>query len=155
ERRLRGVGHPPRSAAEMAEWLRRLGDLSPADLEGPMAALLEQLQAEGRARLIELPGAGAEPRRWVAVEDEDTYRRAFGLTEAAPAEAREAGAAVLARSLQTHALVGLADVLARYPFEPEWARGQLQEWAAVGRAVPVEREGEPLAWSAPANLEQV
>jgi len=36
ERRLRGLGIPPRSVPEMAEWLRRLGDLSPADLEGPM-----------------------------------------------------------------------------------------------------------------------
>ena len=26
DRRLRGVGHPPSSAAEMGEWLRRVGD---------------------------------------------------------------------------------------------------------------------------------
>src|SRR5207247_1184307 len=37
ERRLRGIGQPPRTATEMAEWLRRLGDLAPDDLEGPMA----------------------------------------------------------------------------------------------------------------------
>src|SRR5262249_49552361 len=35
ERRLRGFGHPPRSATEMTEWLRRLGDLTPDELEGP------------------------------------------------------------------------------------------------------------------------
>ncbi len=45
ERRLRGVGQPPRTATEMAEWLRRLGDLTPEDLEGPMAAFLEQLRS--------------------------------------------------------------------------------------------------------------
>ena len=55
ERRLRGLGQPPRSATEMAEWLRRLGDLTPDELEGPMAAFLEQLEAEGRACRLELP----------------------------------------------------------------------------------------------------
>src|SRR5262249_9534480 len=55
ERRLRGVGQPPRSATEMAEWLRRLGDLTPEELEGPMAVFLEQLQTEGRACRLELP----------------------------------------------------------------------------------------------------
>src|SRR5207247_8012737 len=33
ERRLRGLGQPPRTATETAEWLRRLGDLAPGDLE--------------------------------------------------------------------------------------------------------------------------
>src|SRR6185312_6222505 len=55
ERRLRGLGQPPRTATEMAEWLRRLGDLAPEELEGPMAAFLEQLQSEGRACRLELP----------------------------------------------------------------------------------------------------
>ena len=36
-------------ATEMAEWLRRLGDLTPAELEGPMAEFLEELEADGRA----------------------------------------------------------------------------------------------------------
>src|SRR5262249_21306173 len=46
ERRLRGLGQPPRSTTEMAEWLRRLGDLAAGDLEGPMAAFLEELEAD-------------------------------------------------------------------------------------------------------------
>jgi ATP-dependent Lhr-like helicase len=155
ERRLRGLGQPPRSVAEMAEWLRRLGDLTPGELEGPMAGFLEQLRAEGRAELLELPGS-AEPARWVATEEAELYRRAFGLVEAEPGEAREAGSAIFARFLQTHALVGLADVLRRYPFEEAWARAQLEGWARAGRAVAVPAgEGAPLQWSAPANLEQV
>ena len=56
ERRLRGLGQPPRSATEMAEWLRRLGDLSPAELEGPMAAFLQELEADGRARTDRVAG---------------------------------------------------------------------------------------------------
>jgi ATP-dependent Lhr-like helicase len=69
--------------------------------------------------------------------------------------AREAAAFILARFLQTHALVGLADVLARYPFERGWAQAQLEEWARSGRAVIVQPEAETMQWSAPENLEQV
>ena len=84
ERRLRGLGQPPRSATEVAEWLRRLGDLAPSELEGPMAAFLQELEADGRARRIELPRC-REPVRWVAAEEEALYRQAFGL------DARRAG----------------------------------------------------------------
>ena len=45
---LRGLGQPPRSATEAAEWLRRLGDLSPSELEGPMALFLHELESDGR-----------------------------------------------------------------------------------------------------------
>ena len=89
ERRLRGLGQPPRSATEAAEWLRRLGDLSASELEGPMAAFLQELEADGRACRIELPGC-REPMRWVAAEEESLYRQAFGLETAAPEQARTA-----------------------------------------------------------------
>lgn len=156
ERRLRGVGRPPRSAAEMAEWLRRLGDLTPGALEGPMAALLAELEADGRAVRVELPGC-REPLRHVAAEEADVYRKAFGLADAAPEEAQEAGRVVLARFLSTHALVGLADVLERYPFDENWARRQLEEWSRSGRVVAVQHGDatEPPQWSVPENLEQV
>ncbi|MFO0841203.1 MAG: DEAD/DEAH box helicase [Gemmataceae bacterium] len=81
ERRLRGMGQVPRSASEMAEWLRRLGDLTEAELEGPMAGLLDELRVDGRATLLDLPGV-ANPTRWVLSEEEDLYRRAWGLREA-------------------------------------------------------------------------
>jgi ATP-dependent Lhr-like helicase len=154
ERRLRGVGQPPRSATEMAEWLRRLGDLSPDELEGPMAAFLEQLQREGRACYVEFPRGS----RWVSAEDAEQYRQAFALDgNAADAEQRQsAGTAILQRFLTTHALVGLDDVLARYPFEPAWARRQLEEWSRAGRIVAVSAlQGESVVFSDPANLEQV
>ena len=155
ERRLRGLGQPPRSATEAAEWLRRLGDLSPSELEGPMALFLQELEADGRARRIELPPC-PEPTRWVAVEDELCYRRAFGLEPAEPEQARAAATAIFERFLTTHALVGLADVLNRYPFDPQWAQQQLEEWARAGRATAVRRDDAgPLQWSAPENLEQV
>jgi ATP-dependent Lhr-like helicase len=163
ERRLRGLGQPPRSATEMAEWLRRLGDLAPSDLEGPMTAFLAELEADGRAARIELPRV-SEPARWVLTEEAPPYRQAFGLPpvgagsgDPAPDEQTTAGELILSRFLQTHALVGLRDVLGRYPFEEAWARRKLEEWAGSGRltALPPRDETEPLRWSAPENLEQV
>jgi ATP-dependent Lhr-like helicase len=155
ERRLRGMGQPPRSPTEMAEWLRRLGDLAPADLEGPMRGLLDELVIDGRAIILDLPGV-TEPRRWVLAEEGDLYKHAFGLIPAAPEATKQAGEAILVRFLATHALVGLADVLGRYPFELEWAQKNLLEWARVGKAVLIPQgEGAPMQWSAPGNLQQV
>jgi ATP-dependent Lhr-like helicase len=155
EKRLRGVGMPPRTVAEMAEWLRRLGDLTNAQLEGPMLGFLEQLEAEGRALRLELPRC-RQPMRWVATEEESLYRQAFGLADATADQAQEAGAAILARFLTTHALVGLAEVLDRYPFDAAWTERQLKEWERAGRVVPVQRaEVETMQWSAPENLESV
>jgi ATP-dependent Lhr-like helicase len=151
EKRLRGLGMPPRTATEMAEWLRRLGDLTQGELEGPMAAFLEELRADGRALSIELPRV-REPRRWIAAEDEALYRDAF----AASGSANEAAAHIFERFLVTHALVGLKEILDRYPFDEDWARRQLEAWSRSGRVVPVQRgQLEPVQWSAPANLEQV
>jgi ATP-dependent Lhr-like helicase len=156
ERRLRGMGQPPRTATEMAEWLRRLGDLAPAELEGPMASFLEELASDGRVWRFEMPGV-PEPRRWVLAEEADLYGEAFGLRETDAGSARRAAEIILGRFLETHALVGLEDVLRRYPFERAWAGRQLEEWTRSGRlvAVPPAAEGEPLQWSAAENLEQV
>ncbi len=61
ENRLRHHGMPPRSVEEMAERLRLLGDMSPSELSGPMAAFLGELEESGRAVRIELAGT-REPR---------------------------------------------------------------------------------------------
>ena len=47
ESRLRGIGHPPRTIDEMAETLRRLGDLAPSELAGPMLGFLVELETRG------------------------------------------------------------------------------------------------------------
>lgn len=166
ERRLRGVGQPPRSTAEMAEWLRRLGDLAASDLEGPMAAFLVELEADGRAVRLTLPG-GEQPERWILAEDRGLYEEAFGLAGSpltrcegeglrVRGETEAAAEHILTRFLTTHALVGLSDVLRRYPFEAAWVERKLEEWSSSGRLVVVPRgELEPLQWSAPENLEQV
>lgn len=157
ERRLRNIGLPPRSAAEMAEYLRKLGDLSTTELEGPMQALLAQLAIEGLACRIELPRS-REPSRWVLAEEVNLYHQAFGLGDSAadPAERQAAAVTILERFLGTHALVGLQDVLERYPFDRVWAQRQLEDWASRGRAVQVQsNQDEPVRWAATENLEQI
>jgi ATP-dependent helicase Lhr and Lhr-like helicase len=177
ERRLRGLGQPPRTTAEAAEWLRRLGDVSASEMEGPAESLLRELEADQRARRITLPGQHGE--RWISAEEEALYLSAF--SGAATAEAQQAAQTILFRFLQTHALVGLRDVLARYPFEPGWAEQMLHEWARTGKLVTVSggahrdvyvsrdphaspspspsssesAERGEMQWSIPANLEQV
>jgi ATP-dependent Lhr-like helicase len=91
------------------------------------------------------------------VEEAERYELAFGLRAAESEQVQRAAETILARFLQTHALVGLDDVLRRYPFEREWAARKLAEWASSGRlvALPPAGEAEPLQWSAPDNLEQV
>jgi ATP-dependent helicase Lhr and Lhr-like helicase len=156
ERRLRGLGQPPRSATEMAEWLRRLGDVAPSELEGPMAVYLEELEADGRAKRLTL-SSGRGQERWILTEEQVNYRQAFGLTPAEPHQRQAAAETILSRFLDTHALVGLGDVLERYPFERGWTRRQIETWAQSGRLVAVRRDTDTEApqWSAPANLEQV
>ena len=164
ERRLRGLGMPPRNLAETAEWLRQLGDVTTGELEGPLAEFLQQLAAEGRATTITLPG-GAEPQRWVLAEEADQYRQAFGIDGTPIVGA--AAETILFRFLATHALVGLEDVLRRYPFERRWAQRQLDDWAQTGRVVSIpahpafstpDGEVAPAAdmqYSLPGNLEGV
>ena len=76
EARLRGVGHPPRTVDEMAEWLRRLGDLSDAEVAGPMLGFLKELETQGRCRRVDLGGV-EKPERWIGIEEEGLYREAF------------------------------------------------------------------------------
>ncbi len=157
--RLRQSSRPPRTAEEMAEYLRLLGDLTVAEVVGPMASFLDELERAGRAGTIELPGT-SDPRRWIAAEDVPLYRRAFpgmgqvgwvqptdqtpghpvGYTHPTEILSEEARAAIIERFLRNHALIGLADLTARYPIEPVEALELLERWAEEGKAV---RLGEP------------
>lgn len=155
ERRLRGMGRPPRSSAEMAEWLRRLGDLAGDEVDDALTGWLRELEQEARVCQLQLPGSVPNPR-WLLAEEEVLYRQAFGMAEVEPQQQQQAAETILLRFLTTHALVSLADILTRYPFDPDWAKQKLQEWSGSGRLVPVAAaQGEPLQWSAPENLEQV
>ncbi len=152
ESRLRGIGHPPRTAEEMAETLRTLGDLAPSDLFGPMRQFISELERVGRARSIVLSGLN-EPERWISVEDADLYASAFADSEVLTPGLET----IVRRYLQTHALVGLDDLTARYPIGPALATDLLERWADAGMLVrlePVDVGDEP-RWADGRNLAEV
>ncbi len=154
EARLRGAGHPPRSVAEMAEELRRLGDLAPSELAGPMLGFLEALQAEGRALRVEIPGT-AEPARFISDEDAGLYAEAFPGGDGVGPDPAVSG--VVRRYLRGHALIGLDDLTARYPIGPALATELLERFADEGgliRLDPADGSGEP-RWADRGNLEEV
>jgi ATP-dependent Lhr-like helicase len=152
DQRLRRSGRPPRSRDEMAECLRVLGDITAGELSGVMPAFLEELRAEGRALAIDLPGT-AEPRRWVFAEHEPLYRAAFppapdhaGSPRASDGHTLPQGDAlargrIAFRFLETHALVGMDELLARYPLSPAEATDLLERWSEEGTVVRVGGDG--------------
>ena len=109
DRRLRGVGQPPRSKPEAAEWLRRLGDVSRQELEGPLYEYLRELELEAIVTKIHLKNC-PEPERWILAEEAELYQTAFAADGAAAEQSQEAAAVILQRFLDTHALIGLDDV---------------------------------------------
>jgi ATP-dependent Lhr-like helicase len=137
DNRLRSNGRPPRTADEMAEHLRLLGDLAPSELSGPMEAFLAELRAAGRALALELPGT-REPLRWISAEEESLYSNAFSRSGQPGAEARES---IIRRFLQTHALIGLTDLTGRYPISAVEAHDLLERWSEGGKVVRVGQNG--------------
>jgi ATP-dependent Lhr-like helicase len=135
----------------MAETLRRLGDLAPSDLAGPMLGFLADLDAQGRAVTITLPGT-AEPERWIAAEEEPLYEASFAREPDQSAEE-----AIVQRFLQTHALVGLDDLTERYPIDPARATELLERWAEAGQLVRLEPadECDRPCWADRRNLDEV
>ncbi len=151
ESRLRGNGQPPRSTEEMAETLRRLGDLAPSELHGPMQEFVAELQRDGRATRIILPGT-IEPDRWINAEETDLYARAFHDRE--PSDALDT---IVRRYLQTHALIALDDLITRYPIDPVLATELLERWADAGTLVrlePLDGDDDP-RWAEGRNLAEV
>ncbi len=177
EGRLRGSGRPPRTADEMAETLRRLGDLAPGELAGPMLGFLAELESQGRALTIELAGT-AEPLRWINAEEMPLYVAAFGGA-AFTLPRREEGSKepplsggegtqderfdesalemIVRRFLQTHALIGLDELTARYPIDPARATDLLERWLEAGDLVRLEpaRDAGAPRWADRRNLDEV
>ena len=155
EGRIGRRGLVPRTKEELAERLRQVGDLRPSEVDSSCQSFLTELTAERRAALLTLP-AVQEPDGWVHAEYEADYRLAFGL-EASAGDSTRAAESILRRFLLSHALVGLADVIDRYPFDPAWARHQLESWSRAGQAVRLQRSDadDGLRWSAPGHFEEL
>jgi ATP-dependent Lhr-like helicase len=148
DRRLRGVNRPPRTAEEMAERLRRVGDLTPEEIAGPMDAFLQSLEVSGRARRIVLPGT-AHPCLWIAAEEGPLYESAFGT---GLADRETSRASVVRRFIETRVLVGLDELLARYPLEAADATEILEALEAEQLVRRIDAEGDQGVWADRRNL---
>ncbi len=148
EARLRGAGFAPRTVDEMAERLRTLGDIAGSEIDGTTGVFLEDLSGQGRATTIDL-GTRNDPARWIGVEEKELYERAFA---ADPDD--EAAESIVRRYLQTRALVGLDELIDRYPIGPARATEWLERWAEEGNLVRLD-DGTSPRWADPRNLDEV
>jgi ATP-dependent Lhr-like helicase len=174
EARLRGAGKPPRTTEEMAEWLRRFGDMAPNELVGPMEAFACALEQSGQAIRINLEGT-REPVRWILAEDVELYRSAFSDAILATGNGHSGATAgelldvdvdrvapdsplevIALRFLQTRALIGLDDLIARYPLDPAEATELLERLAQTSGLVRLDtlEDGEA-RYADRRNLEEV
>lgn len=154
EFRLRGMGRPPRQTEELADWLRRLGDLRESEIRTDWRSMLDPLIAQGRVSSLQLTGT-LEPAAWILTEELPLYRSAFSLDGETRSEA--AARMILQRFMATHALVGMADILSRYPFDAQWLKRELEASSRNGDLVamqPLELH-ESVRWSMPKHWEAI
>lgn len=156
DRRLQGVGLLPRTAEELFEWIRRLGDVRMDELANELHDFAIALQEQGRLILWTVPCT--DEQRWILAEMTEQYRLLAAFCQGKPSpEAESAAQEVLQRYLQTHALVGVEDVLQRYPLPETWVRDALRSWSKAGAAIALESWGDTptVFYSSPGNLDQV
>jgi ATP-dependent Lhr-like helicase len=159
EQSLRGLGRVPRGVEEMAEWLRRLGDIGSGELIGAMESMLEELECQGRAVRIEL-GTKLEPQRWICVEYLQLFREGFRLpgeehlrSEVGQEPRLKALSEVLSRFVRSRALVGIDEIVARYPVEPAEVRDVLESIHEQGLLVRLDASrARPTQWAMRTNL---
>jgi ATP-dependent Lhr-like helicase len=135
-------GRRARSPDELHDVLRKVGDLSAAELDlrvesGPAAAWIAELVAHRRA--VELSVAGEQ--RWIAAEDAARYRDALGcslplglpmaFTDPVPRPLED----LVGRYARTHGPFLAGDVAARLGTTSERVAGALAALAAADRVV--------------------
>ena len=164
DNRLQGIGgrSRARTAEELYELVRRLGDIPEDDAESRttdpqfVSALLE----EGRLVRVTLPGA-RRPRRLVADDYLEQYLafRAFcnraSREVCAPIEEEPAAASILERHIANRAVVVPGEIAADYGFPTETVEAFVRDKSANGALVeipPSPDTGAP-RWTSPANLE--
>ncbi|MEN9645871.1 MAG: hypothetical protein RL238_2540 [Actinomycetota bacterium] len=142
ELQLLADGRRARSADELHDVLRRVGDLSAEEVdlrcEGADGAVwLEQLAHERRAITVAVAGA----TRWIAADDAARYRDALGcnvplglpraFTEPVPHPLES----LVARFARTHGPFVVDDLATRFGISPERATGALAALEADDRVV--------------------
>ncbi|WP_085067104.1 Lhr family helicase [Catenuloplanes japonicus] len=129
----------PRDAEDVAELLRLLGDLSPAELalRGAPAAWAESLASSRRAVLVRLAGE----ERWIGIEDAGRVRDALGvalpvgLPEAFLASVPDPLGDLVARYARTHGPFSAATCAARFGLGVFVVEQALRRLASAGRVV--------------------
>jgi len=140
EERLQGLApyHRARDGAELVELLRRIGDLTEEELRArcePAAfSAWPELAQDGRIVKARVPGA-SDPERLVAADDAGQYRRWNDE------DVRE----IVRRHVGSHAWVGRAEVVARYPA----ADRLVDRMAETESWVEIERPDGTTGWSEP------
>lgn len=156
DRRLQNTGLLPRTAEELSEWIRRLGDVREDELPPSVTGMAIELEAAGRLTRWQVPDT--TETRWILTEHQPNYTALAQLISGSTSlEIEQSASAVLQRFLHTHALVGVDDVLQRYPVPRHWVEETLQSWTRAGTSVALESWGDSpsVLYSLPGNLDQV
>lgn len=136
-----GEGHRARTAVELYEMLRHLGDLSEAELLERAAmdgeAMVAALRAQGRLAPVTFATSAGAVTRWVAAEDASRWQALAGARDAT------AVAEVARHRLRRRAFVTAAELHQRYGLGLEDARAALDEAAAAGEAIRFGAPGSP------------
>lgn len=168
ESRLRGRATPPRTAGEMAEFLRFCGDLDESELAPSVMPLLEELRDRGKALRIEIAGA-SPPSRWIATESLARYEAAFEVdcagsrVEALDDRERpqrpgdEALIGVVQSWIRSHAVVAIEALAARYGVSISRARQIIARLERSGELVSLPGSGDAQSgqWAERRNLEDL
>ncbi|HEY4320845.1 MAG TPA: DEAD/DEAH box helicase [Gemmatimonadales bacterium] len=124
-----------RDADELAVLLDRAGDLTWPELEARTAPVAEWTAGDPPATLLSsgrmIRRRVARAERFILGDAADRYDLALGDGS----DAMDARRDILARWLVLAGPVSTADAVARYGFDPEWIRQQLEQWEAAGRTV--------------------
>ena len=137
-RRGTAAGRQARDADELAVLVDRAGDVTPDELRARVAPAGEWLRGDpaqallAAGRLIEIMLAG--DRRLILADNAARYAAAFGNenAELTPDAARRD---LLARWTLLASPFTVAEIVARYGFDPAWVERRLEEWQTSGRLV--------------------
>ena len=152
EARLRQRGLPPRTVEEMSETLRRSGrsqGLRAVRPDGTVRWTHCAMRAGRSGSSSPAPisrAAGFRPRSKASTEPRSPRDDEPDL---------EAVETIVRRFLRTHALVGLDDLIRRYPIAPEIARELLERWVESREVVRIDEGGDGPRWSERENLTEI
>ena len=152
EARLSGVavGYQARTPAELAELLRRVGDLSDEELRaryaGDADAATSELTADGRLTTFDFVSG----TRWISAEEFSLYNSAFGKS----VNDRDAQKQIIARYLRSKPAVTLAEITERYPINQNDVAAIFEQLGKAEEIIRIDKD-RAVFWGYRENLERV